>query len=80
MDNRRYVLRCFTTAAIPAVLRLSATTAAFATERAFQDMAASAAVFHDFSSPLLQPRRQAEHDKYCLGIYSDLMAITPFVE
>ena len=80
MDNRRYGLRHFTTAAIPAVLRSSATTAAFAAERAFQDIAASAAVLNAFSSPLLWSRRRDEHDEYYLGLRGDSMAITPFVE
>ena len=80
MDYRRYGLRYFTTAAIPAVLHLSATTAAFAAERAFQDMAASAAVLHAFSSPLLRSQRRDKHDEYYLGLRGDSMAITPFIE
>ena len=80
MDNRRYGLRRFTTAAIPAVLRSSATTAAFAAERAFQDIAASAAVLNAFSSPLLWSRRRDKHDEYYIGLRGDSIAITPFVE
>jgi hypothetical protein len=80
MDNRRYGLRRFTTAAIPAVLRSSATTAAFAAERAFQDIAASAAVLNAFSCPLLSSRRRDEHDEYYPGLHVDSMALTPFVE
>ena len=44
-------------AAIPVVLRSLATTAAFAAERAFQDIAASVAVLNTFSSPLLWSQR-----------------------
>ena len=80
MDNRRYGLRRFTTAAIPAVLRSLATTAAFAAERAFQDIAASVAVLNTFSSPLLWSRRRDKHDEYYLCLRGDSMAITPFVE
>ena len=80
MNYRRYGLRRFTTAAIPAVLRSSAMTATFAAERAFQDMTASAAVLHVFSSPLLRSQRQAKHDEYYLGLCGDSMEITPFVE
>ena len=79
MDNRRYGLRRFTTAAIPAVLRLSATTAAFAAERAFQDIAASAAVLNAFSSPLLWSQKHASHDEYYLGLCNVLLAIMTFV-
>ena len=80
MDYRRYGLRYFTTAAIPAVLHLLATTAVFAAERAFEDMAASAAVLHAFSSPLLRSRGQVKHDEYYLGLCGDSMVITPFVK
>ena len=72
MEYRCYGLRRFTTAAIPAVLCLSATTAAFAGERAFQAVAASAAVLHAFSSPLLWSRRRVEHDESYLSLRGDL--------
>ena len=80
MNYRCYGLRHFTTAAIPAVLCLLATTAAVAAECAFQAVAASAAVLHAFSSPLLWSRRRVKHDKYYLGLCDDSMAIAPFVE
>ena len=80
MDYRRYGLRCFTKAEIPAVLRSLATTAVFAAKGAFQDIAASAAVLNAFSSPLVWSRRQDKHDEYYLGLRGDLMASTPFVE
>ena len=80
MDDRRYGLRRFTTAAIPAVLYLLATTAAFSAKRAFQDMAASVVVLHVFSSPFLWSQRQSKHDKYYLGLCGGSMVVTPFVE
>ena len=64
MDNRRYGLRRFTMAAIPAGLCLPATTAAFASKRAFQAIAAFVAVVRAFSLSLLWSRRQDDYDKY----------------
>jgi hypothetical protein len=64
MDNRLYGLSRFITAAITAVLCLSATTATIAAVHAFQAIAASTAVLCAFSSPLLQSRRRDEYDKH----------------
>ena len=80
MDYRRYGLRRFNTALIPAVLRASAPTAAFAAKRAFQDIVASAVVLHAFSSPLLWARRRDKHDEYFSGLCGDSITITPFVD
>ena len=80
MDYRRYGLRRFNTAAIPAVLCVLATTAAFAAECAFQDIAAYVETLRAFSSPLLRSRRRDEHDEYYLGFRGDSIAITQSVE